>query len=154
MQYMVDTSKFEIHTDLGVNSGTIPPEILITNLIPDIVIIDKVSKTLDIWELTVPFESNISKRHTDKQNKYAHYISDITSHKVTVTAFEVGARGFLTPDNLNRLKLFHKKYCNTTTKQGQFIKNLSSITINSSYYIYNCRHNPTWMEPSYLNPRF
>ena len=62
----------------------------ITSLKPDIVIIDEESRSVMIVELTVPFETNINKRHTDKSNKYAHFLSDITTYKPSVTAFEVG----------------------------------------------------------------
>ena len=43
--------------------------------------------------MTVPFEGNIKARYTKKSNKSAHFATDIKTHKVTITAFEVGAKG-------------------------------------------------------------
>ena len=111
-------------------------------------------KTLDIWELTVPFETNIKKRHIEKQNKYAHFVTDIKCHKASVTAFEIGAHGYLSKENIQNLKHFHRKYCMKTTTQKQFISNISSLSLISSYYIFNCRMEPTWSNMGYLSPLF
>ena len=72
---------------------------------------------MDIVEITVPFETNISARHTYKTDKYAHFITDITNYKATVTAVEVGARGYLTTDNIARLKYIHTKCKKTVTNK-------------------------------------
>ena len=77
----------------------------VTELKPDLVIVNDQKKTVDIFELTVPFEHNITTRHTFKSNKYAHFSKDITSHKTKITAFEVGSRGYLTPENEKRLRM-------------------------------------------------
>ena len=62
----------------------------VTALKPDLVICD--SDFVNIYDLTVPFESNINGRHTYKTNKYAHFLSDISVVKPSVEAFEIGAR--------------------------------------------------------------
>ena len=36
------------------NGGTLPPDVLVTNLKPDIVIIDKQKMNVNVFELTVP----------------------------------------------------------------------------------------------------
>ena len=120
---------------------------------PDIVIIDEQSN-LDIWELTVPFESNIPARHVLKENKYAFMITDIKTHKTSVTAYEVGSRGYITKENYERLKTFHGKYCKKNIKLKTFINNISAITINTSYLIYICRKEPVWPSIGYFKPPF
>ena len=69
----LDTNKYSVFSDLpgheANGGGTIPPEICVTNLKPDIVILDKLKKDLHIFELTCPLERNIEERHTFKQNK-------------------------------------------------------------------------------------
>ena len=47
-----------------------PPEIVITDLRPDVVIFSKKTKTVVIGELTVPWETNMDERHEFKQAKY------------------------------------------------------------------------------------
>ena len=53
--------------------GTVPGTIGVTELKPDIVIVNDKEKTVEIFELTVPFEYNIKARHTFLSNKYAHF---------------------------------------------------------------------------------
>ena len=102
----IDTSKFKVNTDIEghqtINGGTLAPHLTITELKPDIVIAD--NKTVNIFELTVPFETNIEKRHTEKSNKYAHLLTDIKVLKPKVEAFKIGARGTITPRNKLCLK--------------------------------------------------
>ena len=61
--------------------GTIPTELCVTNLKPDIVIIDNHTKTLHIYELTIPLNMNIDARNREKTQKYSHFIKDITGYK-------------------------------------------------------------------------
>ena len=51
----------------AAGGGTIPPEVCVTPLKPDIVIIDTHKKELNIFELTCPLERNIEERHLFKQ---------------------------------------------------------------------------------------
>ena len=88
----IDTNKFKVYSDLPgytIGNGSIPPEICVTALKPDLVIIDEKRQTLDIFELTVSFEFNIEDRYKFKNNKYAHFITDIKTYTTSVTAFEV-----------------------------------------------------------------
>ena len=45
---------------------TITADLCVTNLKPDIVIIDNEKKILHIFELTIPLTSNIDQRHAEK----------------------------------------------------------------------------------------
>ena len=62
--------KFKVYRDLdgwqAPGGGTIPPALCVTNLKPNIVMIDKHTKTLHIYELMMPLINNIEKRHTEK----------------------------------------------------------------------------------------
>ena len=44
----------------------------VTQLKPDLVIVNEKEKTVDIFELTVPFKGNIKARNTYKSNKCAN----------------------------------------------------------------------------------
>ena len=71
----LDKSKYTVHSDLpgkeAAGGGTIPPEICVTPLKPDIVILNK--KEMHIFELTCPLEQNIEAKHLYKQNKCAFF---------------------------------------------------------------------------------
>ena len=96
---------------------------------------------------------NIDARHTYKENKYAYLLTDITDYATTVTAFEVGARGFVSRDNRERLKSLHK-FCKKNIKLKTFIENISSLAVNSSYYLFLCRKDPVWTDPPPLASPF
>ena len=135
-------------------NGTIPPNICVTSEKPDIVIIDEVKKTVDIYELTVPFDTRIDKAHDLKMDKYSHFLTDINSnYTATVTAFEVSSRGQITRDNKLRLRKLHKLTDNSV-KFKTFVKNISGLAILSSYYIFVSRKEVSWSDPTTLSPLF
>ena len=70
--------------------GTLPPEITVSTLKPDIVIIDQKTKFVGIFELTVPGETRIREAHRLKSEKYQHFKNDINSHTVSILPFEIG----------------------------------------------------------------
>ena len=114
IQKCLDNTKYTCYTDIQGHQtqggGTLPPDIIVTTLKPDIVVIDKKTKTLDIFELTVPGETRISTAHNLKFEKYQHFISDIQAYRVSVHPFEVGSHtGYISRENKDRLKKLHKK---------------------------------------------
>ena len=63
----LDKSKYEVYIDLEnakfSENSTIPPNYIVTKQRPDIVIIDKNSSKMLLFELTCPFEMNIDSAH-------------------------------------------------------------------------------------------
>ena len=120
------------------NGGTIPPSMAVTSLKADIVIVDELKKIVNIFELTVPFEGNIKASNMLKSNKHAHFVTDVKSHKATVTAFKVGSRGYITEDNEKSLrKLF--TFCDKKMTTKKFIENISKLSITNSYLVFTSR---------------
>ena len=132
----VDTSKFSIYADIPEFNtgagGTIPPSLTVTSDKPDIVIIDEKKKAAAIFEFTVPFEHNIEARNTLKNDKYEDLKEDITNYKTQIVAFEIGARGYISKENLGRLKLLHK-YCKRSIPFKNFRRKIVTLVMNSSY---------------------
>ena len=153
----LDHTKYTIHSDIpgheAAGGGTIPPELTITPLKPDITILDKQNEKFHIFELTCPLEENIDKRHTDKSNKYAHFITDISTVKTSVKAFEVSSRGYLSPQNHTHLKELHR-FCKPEVKLSTFKKNISTLSLYSSYHIWLCRSDANFVQPPYLQATF
>ena len=133
--------------------GTLPPELCVTALKPDIVVVDEKKQEVHIFELTCPLERNIEERHLFKQNKYAHFATDIQSMKVTVTAFEISSRGFISKRNQTHLQSLHK-LCKAGIKLSTFMKNISTLSIYSSYHLWLCRSDPLFVKPPYLKSSF
>ena len=125
-----------------------PPDVLVTGDRPDMVIIDREKKTFNIFELTVPFdvESNLTNAHQRKNNKYAYFLSDVSSLSPTVTPFAVGTRGYVSAPDRDRLRLLHK-FCKRNVKLKNFIENLSALAVNSSYFLFVCRKEPVFSDP-------
>ena len=149
----LDKNLYTVYSDLHgmqtTNGGTIPVTMAVTELKPDIVIVNNTDKTVNILELTVPFERNIKTRNTFKNNKYAHFTRDISTHKATVTAFEVGSRGYLTSENEQRLRKICT-FCAKGTKPKDFLESISKLAITGSYLIYTARKQPTWSSPGFM----
>ena len=153
----LDNTKFEFYSDLDgrttATGGTIPVTVCITPLKPDITIIDKKTKTFNIFELTCPMEPNIKKRNSDKFAKYSHFLTDISCYTPTLTCFEIGSRGYVSPDNQTRLKTIHS-FCKPGIKLKKFKENISALSLYSSYAIFVNRKETQWMNPGFLEPPF
>ena len=116
------------------------------------VIINKKEPKVSIFELTVPSEQRIEISNKLKSDKYQHFITDITSHTVTVTPFEIGSHtGYISTQNKKNLADLHK-FCKKDIKLKTFIQNISAVTILSSYYLFNCRNDANWDNPGVIKP--
>ena len=98
-------------------------------------------------------EPNIKKRNTDKSRKYSHFLTDITCYTTTLTCFEIGSRGYVSPDNQLRLKKIHS-FCKPDIKLKKFKENISALSLYSSYAIFVNRKELQWMNPGFLEPPF
>ena len=132
----VETFIFKVYSDLAghqtSNGRSLPPSLTVTTLKPDNVIIDEKEKKCMIYELNVPFESNIHKQPKYKTNKYAHFKKDIKKYDTKVIAFEIGSSGSLTSDNKMRLKDMHKHLIKKDIKSKTFTSNITSLATTSS----------------------
>ena len=134
--------------------GTLPPSVLVTNLKPDIVIVNNPEKAVSIFELTVPSEQRIEVANKLKNEKYQHLLSDINSLKPNLNCFEIGLHtGYISRRNRQHLQELHK-YCKKEIKVKTFIQNISAIAILSSYYIFNCRNQDLWEDTEPIFPPF
>ena len=134
--------------------GTLPPNVAVSVLKPDVVIVDKSKKTVDIFELTVPAEHRLKISHDLKYQKYSHLVSDSHNLKVNVTPFEVGSHtGYINSDNKKYINALHK-FCKKNIKLKLFMQNMSAISVMSSYYIFNCRNFENWEDMEPIQPPF
>ena len=148
LSQVLDKTRFEVYVDIPghqtVNNGTIPAHVgIITLDRPDIVILDKNNNNIFYFELTCPSEKNESDAHLRKQNKYAYLLTDTTSFSPSVIPFEIGAKGFVSKPNRDRLKTLHK-FCKKGITLKTLINTTSAIAVNCSYFIFINRNEPTW----------
>ena len=135
---LVDTSKSTVYSDLPgytVGAGSIPPELCITVEKPDIVIQDKSNKFIHLFELSVPIETNgnIDKRHKDKSDKYAHFVTNMSGYDCAVTAFKIGSRKHISARNHSDLYTLHK-FVKPGVKLDKFKQNIAALAIFPYFY--------------------
>ena len=132
------------------HGGTIPPHILVTNLRPDLFIVDEVTKEAVVFELTCPWDTNITSSHTYKEEKYAPLVADLSrSFKTYHFSFEVSARGQITKSNRARIKELAFRSCSEPRKiTKSLITNISKAALLSSYSLFSARKEPTWANPN------
>ena len=147
--------RFTVYSDLpgweAPGGGTIPPALCVTNLKPDIVIVDTDTKTLHIYELTMPLSANIDTRHQKKTHKYTPFITDITGFKCKLNCFEVTNTGFISKRNHTTLNALHT-LLRKDLKKSVFKSNLNSLAWYGSYQVWLSRENPEFVTPHHLVP--
>ena len=137
---------------LAPGGGSIPPHILVTTQRPDIFIVNESSREVIVFELTCPWDSNITRSHVFKQEKYGPLVADLSRHfKTYHFSIEVSVRGQITGDNKNRLKSFVYRCCaepKATFKK--IVPIFSKVALLSSFSIFAARNEPSWSEPPML----
>ena len=134
-----------------IGGGTIPPHILVSNKRPDLVVVWNDPPKILLFELSVPFESNIQDAHDRKVMRYEELIRDLDDggHEVIFNAVEIGQRGFIDKNNQARLKET-LRICNCTRKPKEVIHAISKISLLSSFIIFNSRREQSWSDPKLL----
>ena len=149
--------KYRTYSDLEghktPDGGTIPPEICITPQKPDLVVIDETTKTINLFELTVPDIRNINIRNKDKEDRYTHFLTDMTGYKCYLTCFEISTLGYISERNMSNLHTLHK-FMKPGIKLSKFKQNISALSVYSSFHIFLCRKEQTFFQPPYLSPPF
>ena len=145
--------KFEVYSDLdgwqAPGGGTIPPALCVTNLKPDIVIMDEHTKTLHIYELMMPLINNIEKRHTEKTQKYTPFISDITGYSCNLQCLEITSTGVINGRNKSTLHSLHK-FMRKDLLKSAFLDNLNALAWYGSYFLWTTQEDPQFTPPPYL----
>ena len=146
---------FVLYSDLpnfqAAHGGTIPPHILTTNLRPDMFIVNETSRIAIIFELTCPWDGNVSRSHTMKQEKYASLVNDLArDFRVFQFSFEVSVRGQVTCDNRIRLRDFIFRSCGRGVSSKKICLAISRAALLTSFSIFSARKEPSWLSPTPL----
>ena len=87
---------------------------------------DKNTKSVTIFELTVPVEHRLKIAHDLKYQKYSHFTRN-ENFTVSVVPFEIGSHTrYIYSDNKGYIHRLHK-LCQKSIKQKIFIQNMSAI---------------------------
>ena len=145
---------YEIYTDLPATFrgvSTLPLDIAVTTLRPDLIVVNRLSRKVIMFELSVPFEINIDTTHQLKVNRYRQLVADIedNGYKVNYFPVEIGSRAYISKDNINRLKAFLKD-TTTNVKFNNVKSDVCKIVLIASFVIFHSKHEVEWISPSYV----
>merc|ERR1719319_3544 len=140
-----------VYADLNgwrVSGGTVPPELVLTEQVPDLVIIDRPTTPVRVVlvELTVPWDSSntIQAAYERKTARYERLEEDLRleGYDSSNLPLEVGCRGVVTARNLGVLS-------NLCTMVGirsmkRLRANLGRIALLGSYRIWLARRSQDW----------
>ena len=147
-------SNLEVYCDiagLDINGGTIPPDILVTQARPDLVLLNRQEKIICLLELTCSFERNAEAAYLRKTLRYTTLKSDLEEkgYRCLLVPFEVGSRGHIRKaSKSNIFNIFLT--LNISASVNQCVKNMSKLSLLSSYTIFNAYTQPTWRDPPFL----
>ena len=144
----------EVYSDisgLDINGGTIPPDILVTQLRPDLVIINRQEKIISLLELTCSFERNAGAANLRKTLRYTALKSDLEDRgfRCLLVPFEVGSRGHVRKASKSNILNIFLTF-NISASPYKCVKNMSKLSLLSSYTIFNAYTQPTWRDPPFL----
>ena len=141
-----------MHADLERYSST--SVITGDDLRPDIVIIK--GKLLYILELTVGFETNISKNAERKEQKYADLIENLQGRreqnkyeKVLFVNLSLGALGIIGKESHN-LKTMLQELGLSKSEEDYIVKKLINVCIRCKYFLF-CKKDSNWPETELLS---
>ena len=134
-------------------NSTLPPEILDihpSSRRPDIVVWNQKLRKVLLFELTVPFESNIVRQHGIKTERYdgqKSLVNEIKKHANAcwLFCFEVGVTGILTKANKQRLRDCFTKLGLKISKRdfNELCYDICRVAVGASRKIFYCR-NEMW----------
>ena len=141
-----------VHADLERYSS--PSVITGDDLRPDMVIIK--GKLLYILELTVGFETNISKNAERKEQKYADLIENLQGRreqnkyeKVLFVNLSLGALGIIGKESHN-LKIMLQELGLSKSEEDYIVKKLINVCIRCTYFLF-CKKDSNWPETELLS---
>ena len=140
-----------VYADLNgwrVNGGTIPHNLVLTEQIPDLVIIDRSATPTKVvlLELTVPWDSSNSFQAAleRKTARYERLAGDLRDNGYTTLnlPLEVGCRGVINARN----HLVLETLCNMFKIRAhkKLLGSLGRIALMGSYRIWLARHSQEW----------
>ena len=143
----VDSEKYQLNADINGYSlpgrVTISPDHCVTPERPDIVIHDRLTTNCYFFNW-LSYSKIIFWMPTQESRKiFSLHPPVISSGNVKVIPLEISSLRYISPDNKTRLKLLFK-YCSKETTYRKFIKNISAISLHSSYYIFIQRKPHKW----------
>ena len=139
---LASSSDWRLVTDYQHSHLVFPPEIIATNLRPDLVVWSPSAKSVILLELTCPAEEGFAAAYTRKLVRYSELVEQIRAAGWSAVhyPFEVGARGFVAKSTFRCLSALGL----SPTAKKALVRDMSNIAARCSYAIYLARGNRVW----------
>lgn len=121
---------------------TVPSEIAITNLRPDLVLWSNSQRMVYFVELTVPWEDAVQEAFERKKLRYTELAAEAEQRgwRAKICPVEVGCRGFVATSTLRLMKDLGI----SGQALRQAIKETSRVAERSSQWLWLKRKDPIW----------
>jgi len=135
-----EASPWEMRVDL--HRKLVFPEVVLTNLRPDMVLWSEAGKKIILIELTVPWEEGCEEAHERKLSKYQELLESCRAKKWSAWLFpvEVGARGFPAQ---SAWRLLQRLGMSGRAKRAA-VRRMGEAAERASSWIWFKRDEPNW----------
>ena len=125
-------SDWELLVDLD-KKLIFPQDVLVTNLRPDMVLCSRLTKTIVIIELTVPWEDRLSISNSLKRDRYQDLADEVSAKGwiAHLHPVEMGCRGF----PATSLHSMFQRIGLTSCRLKRALKNISGVTESCSRWL-------------------
>jgi hypothetical protein len=127
-----------------------------STLRPDIVLVEKKSKTLAMIELSCPDDENMNQRRKFKQDKYAPLVQNATANlwSTQLHTIEISTRGFHNGSLRRTLSALGNiwKLPSTKSDLSTLCATTSELCLHASYFVWLCRNITSFDHPPTLMP--
>ena len=151
LHFIVSTLKDIKDTSLFVDlPGFLSPCIITGEQFRPDMLLSTASIILYIIELTVGFETNIDNNASRKYEKYPNLIQELSSnyHKVKFINISISSLGIFGNSCDAYIQMYKDLNCEEKLL-NYILKNLITIIIRTTYYIF-CMRNKPWTNPELL----
>ena len=138
-----------------INGGTVPPDLVATGQVPDIVFVDRTNKSIMLLELTCPFDSsarsfkNVEIRKTDRYERLTLDLQEL-GYSALNTPLEIGSMAVITARNYMVLASV-ASMCGIRDLKN-FRMTLGKISLLALHPIYLARASSEWTSGHFIKP--
>jgi hypothetical protein len=155
---LVGKRTVELYCDLdglqAPGGGLIPADVMVQAQRPDLVIVDRSlhgGRRIALVELTCPWDTDAKRAEERKTARYADLRKEPSNQgrDCSLYLIKVGARGHIVKSVKDRLRSLFRAWVPAGHKSGirQLIKDVSRISLVSSFAIFQARNVPVWFSP-------
>ena len=133
-----------------------PPDLVATGQVPDIVLVDKTNRKIMLLELTCPFDRSARsfKAAEDREiDRYERLTLDlkVLGYTALNTPLEIGSRGVITARHHMVLAIV-ASMCGIRDLKKNLRRTLGKLSLLASHRVYLARDSSEWTSGNFIHP--